>query len=389
MAKGNFDYIILDMIESASKVALTRPVNLGGIAGSGGGVGGPPGGFIGTLNQTRVSYDIEEIASSGIPASGMSLLDNLNHLRYRIGVVESGSVPGTITVVDNNTNSTYTDIDTIAFSGGIIVTDLGSGDVNVTVSGVSGSNYDGWTAYSAVTPTLTASDDPTYTIQFAGVDLTTFLEVGAPVKWTQNSIVRNGFISSSTFSTNTTVTILTRLDSASTDYDVLDTSSYAISAFSYGLRKQPGRGFVILEDAWTSILSDTTIRATAGQTQLTWYNTSPMSLAIPIGSWDVDWFAYAQAVYSSVTAVSVYGTLSTGASTESDKKWTAAHLSVVNPAPATSFQVYASLSRRNTLELTSKATYYLNLMCRQLSATELYYRNDLATGVIRARCTYL
>lgn len=144
------EYTVLDLIESAAKNSKTNPLNLGGIAGAGGGVGSPPGGFIGYLPQTRVAYDEDEIASSGIPASGMSLLDNLNHIRYRLEVIESGSLGGLITVIDDNNLLTYTDVDTIHFSGaGIIVTDLGAGDIQVRVdatgtgSGISEAPIDG------------------------------------------------------------------------------------------------------------------------------------------------------------------------------------------------------------------------------------------------------
>ena len=81
-----------------------QPLNLGGYHYSGGGLGGPPGGFIGFLPQTRVAYDVTEAAASGIADpisySGASLLDNLNHIRYRLGIVESGF--GGVTVLEDN-----------------------------------------------------------------------------------------------------------------------------------------------------------------------------------------------------------------------------------------------------------------------------------------------
>lgn len=168
----NFDYIVLDMIESATRNAKSFPLNLGGIAGVGGGVGGPPGGFIGWLPQTRVAYDYDEIASSGLPASGWSLLDNLNHIRYRLGILESGAIPGTITVVDDETITTYGNVDTIHFSGGVVVNDLGGGEVQVVVTASGGGGGDGTylrldTTNGPLTGTievygLTAGDSATY-----------------------------------------------------------------------------------------------------------------------------------------------------------------------------------------------------------------------------------
>src|SRR3989304_5413016 len=67
-----------------------RPLNLGGVSGPGGGSGGPPGGLIGYLPQTRVAYDSTEAATLATPVSGASLLDNLNHIRYRLVQVEGG-----------------------------------------------------------------------------------------------------------------------------------------------------------------------------------------------------------------------------------------------------------------------------------------------------------
>jgi hypothetical protein len=80
-------------------------LNLGGSASYSGGTGGPPGGFTGVLPQSRVAYDITEDATlftpgSGVSYSGASLLDNLNHIRYRLGVVEAGFQG--ITVLEND-----------------------------------------------------------------------------------------------------------------------------------------------------------------------------------------------------------------------------------------------------------------------------------------------
>lgn len=134
-----YQYTVLDLIETAARNSKVAPLNLGGIAGIGGGAGGPPGGFIGWLPQTRVAYDETEAATLFTPSSGMSLLDNLNHIRYRLNMVESGILASGITVIDDNTSSIYLDIDTIHFSGaGVTVLDLGNGDVQVIITAGSG-----------------------------------------------------------------------------------------------------------------------------------------------------------------------------------------------------------------------------------------------------------
>jgi hypothetical protein len=102
----SYETNLIDYINSMERSFQVRPVILGGVTASGGGEGGPPGGFIGTLPQTKVSYDLSEISSMDIPASGESLLDNLNHIRYRINTIEgvafSGAVP--IEEAPNNGN---------------------------------------------------------------------------------------------------------------------------------------------------------------------------------------------------------------------------------------------------------------------------------------------
>ena len=136
------DYVILDLIESSQRTLKTAPLNLGAVAGAGGGVGAVPGGFVGWLPQTRVAYDTTEAASSGIIGSG-TLLDNLNHIRYRLANLETGA---SFTVIDKNTGSIYANTDTIAFSGaGVVITDLGGGDVLATIS-AAGSGGGGGTA---------------------------------------------------------------------------------------------------------------------------------------------------------------------------------------------------------------------------------------------------
>jgi len=57
-------------------------LNLGGGSGSGGGSGTPPGGIIGQLIQKKVTYDTTESGTMCLPVSGVSLLDNLNRIRY-------------------------------------------------------------------------------------------------------------------------------------------------------------------------------------------------------------------------------------------------------------------------------------------------------------------
>jgi hypothetical protein len=128
------DYVILDLLESTARNVKTHPLNLGGISGSGGGAGSPPGGFVGWLPQTRVAYDEDELGvatTSGVP----SLLDNLNHIRFRLDSLEASS--GVLIVEEQDGAPSVSSVDRIIFSGAL-VTDLGSGDVLVQVFGSGG-----------------------------------------------------------------------------------------------------------------------------------------------------------------------------------------------------------------------------------------------------------
>ena len=129
------EYVVMDMIESAARNSRVLPVVLGGFAGPGGGIGGPPGGFIGLLPQSQVTYDTTEAATLDTVGSG-TLVDNLNHIRYRLGVVESGA-GAILTVQDWDGSPTVTNVDTIIFSG-VVVSDLGDGNVLVAVTASGG-----------------------------------------------------------------------------------------------------------------------------------------------------------------------------------------------------------------------------------------------------------
>jgi hypothetical protein len=135
-----FEYTVLELLDNSMRVMKAMPMNLGGVSGAGGGTGFPPGGFIGQLPQTKVAYDTTEAATLFTPMSGMSLLDNLNHIRYRIGVIESGGTLSPLAVEDWDGSPSITNVSRIIFSGATI-TNQGYGRALVTIlaSGGSGS----------------------------------------------------------------------------------------------------------------------------------------------------------------------------------------------------------------------------------------------------------
>jgi hypothetical protein len=74
---------------SSSYKWWSAPLNLGGSSGTGGGSGTPVGGIFGQLIQSKVAYDTSELAYPGLPSSGVSIIDNLAHIRYDIDQLES------------------------------------------------------------------------------------------------------------------------------------------------------------------------------------------------------------------------------------------------------------------------------------------------------------
>jgi hypothetical protein len=128
-----FDEELFNLLDAQKRANRLLPINLGGASGPDGGIGGPPGGMVGKLTQSRVAYDETEAVFT-LPASGYSLVTNLNRIRSRIANLEVYSASG-ITVVDDSFMS-YPGITTLNFIG-TTITSSGA-QVNITVSGGSG-----------------------------------------------------------------------------------------------------------------------------------------------------------------------------------------------------------------------------------------------------------
>lgn len=285
-------------------------------------------------------------------------------------------------------------IDASGFSGNLdgSVTDVQLLADAVDALTVGGGSSDGWTAYNTVIPTRTASADPTYTIQFAGVDLTAVLYEGMPVKWTQNSIVRYGWISSApVFSTDTTVTVLTRTDSSSANYDILDTGTYAISNFAYGLPKQPGVGFPAYPEMWDIIVQVTTAYRKDSPATNTWYQAMTVggnlpSINLPLGRWGVEWSMLMYGEFTSGTRAYCAGTLSTTTNSETDKDLS--NFVSFQQVGTGNVYIYSAASRNKNLVITTATTY--NFLLRTVLVSQTYIGVDnVVNNLIKAKCNYL
>jgi len=133
---SRYDQQLFEYFNALDRKITYQPLILGAIGGSGGGIGGRPGGYIGQLSQIRVTYDLSEDATLFTPASGASLLDNLNHIRYRIETLESGFSASSLNVYDEDT-LVKSGVTILNFLGdNINVTDGGTNQVDITISGV-------------------------------------------------------------------------------------------------------------------------------------------------------------------------------------------------------------------------------------------------------------
>lgn len=239
--------------------------------------------------------------------------------------------------------------------------------------------WSGWQLYSAVTPTYTSADDPTYVITFAGVDLTSIMSVGMKVKFTNNSTTFYGFITALSFSTDTVMTLY-----GGTDYDVANS---AISGFYFSTDRCP-QGFPMDQTKWTVKVTDTTSRSQASPVQNTWYNLGSITINIPIGAWDVDYQVSGYFDDSTSTILGdIWFTLSTGNNSETDKEFTARNYMYTNSAVSGSGGCLYTRSKQ--LVVASKTSYYLNEKTAQSGLAQLVVSNDNTTCVIRAICAYL
>ncbi len=124
---SDFEEQVMREIDATAKALNFRAFNLGGVSGPNGGSGVPPGGFLGQLVQSRVTFDTTESTDPTIPEYGFSLVTNLNRIRAGValgdGIIQlrhlaSGLIVPTeafITVEEEGGGASFDEVTTIVF----------------------------------------------------------------------------------------------------------------------------------------------------------------------------------------------------------------------------------------------------------------------------------
>ena len=257
--------------------------------------------------------------------------------------------------------------------------DAGTGNVTLYVTGTT--PYDGWIG-DANSWGYVSVDGPISTVD-VGTDVTGYIGLGDRLKLTQTT-VKYFIVVKLSFSAG-----ITRISLyGGTDYTLVNA---AISSVFYSHSKIPF-GFSASPAKWTETVTNANNCAKASPTANTWYGgtnvtgTGP-SIDVPIGSWNVRIKGLIE-VDPPATAGN-YGarwTFSTSNNAESDATWTNQGLGI-QPAITAAMRFAAVIVK--LLEVTSKTTYYLNILTGQVSVTSIAIRGDVATTIIELVCAYL
>lgn len=222
--------------------------------------------------------------------------------------------------------------------------------------------------------TYASADAPTFTFTVSG-DETGRYSPGMRIKLTQSSTTKYFFVTAVSYSNpNTTVTIY-----GGTDYTL---ANAAISNTYYSMVKTP-QGLPLDPAKWTVQVTDSSAQSQSSPTNGTWYNLGSLSISVPIGSWNVKYFATPGNITAG-TDLASYLTLSTSNNSESDSDLTS-YFEAKSTGNGTGG---STLSKEKAISVSSKTTYYLNAKTTN-TATKLYIRGDYSKTIIKATSAYL
>lgn len=221
------------------------------------------------------------------------------------------------------------------------------------------------------------ADDPTYTFSLAS-DMTGILSVGMRIKLTDSGV--QYFIITSVGAFSGGKTIITVY--GGTDYNL---SGGAITYPYYSTQKAP-LGFPLSPVKWTVEVTDTTLREQTTPTQNTWYNIGSLSISVPIGAWNLMYFAVNGIIDTGTSTGVAQITLSTANNSESEAGFSSGQF----VAGASGDLVSISEHHKSLFVLlASKTSYYLNSRTSSAGVTTIQTRSDLGKTILRAVCAYL
>ncbi len=212
-------------------------------------------------------------------------------------------------------------------------------------------------------------------------DATTKYSVGMRVRFTNNSATQYGII------TKITATAMTVY--FGTDYSL---TNAAITVPYYSSHKAPF-GFPIDPAKWTVTTSNTNDCLKTSPVSGTWYGDTGLSstganISLPIGAWRVEWSATISSRLESAGICSVFGSLSTSASSESDNTFTVEQQINAISTPARND---VTLGRLGNINVSAATTYYLIAKTATAGLNSMGFRNSTASipAIIKAVCSYL
>jgi hypothetical protein len=241
----------------------------------------------------------------------------------------------------------------------------------------------GWFDFALFGTTLAyvSADAPTFVFS-VNADMTGLIEPGMRIRLTQTT--NKYFVVTAVGAYAAGVTPITIY--GGTDYTLLNA---AISAGAFSTHKKPF-GFNASPAKWTEQLKDTSNRSQAAPAANTWFNPGTLSLSFPIGAWFAEYGCDGTINSGSgLQTLEFYTTLSTANNSESDSDFTAHADWTGGSGSVTSLEFHSANTRRKTLVLAAKTSYFLNIKTPSASVTSISLNGAQAPSIIRAVCAYL
>jgi hypothetical protein len=226
-----------------------------------------------------------------------------------------------------------------------------------------------------------SADAPVYVVR-VNADMTTILHVGQKIKYTQTTTKYGIITAIGSYSGGyTNITIYAGGNTASPSYAM---TSGAITNPYYAAVWRP-LDFPMNPDTWSYIVTDTQEQIQNSPVNGTWYNLGSISIAIPIGLWNVKYQVALSIVSANYTAF--FAGLSTSNNSISDPYFLIGAKGYVN-----SSATFSHIGKN--MLLTSKTSYYLIEMTTSGTVLRIYTDSTMAGytysyTIIKAVCQYL